>query len=104
MERDTPLRGVGKTALGMAMIRAGESGRADRLFDDPYAQAFLEAAPAAFAADEARAVRDRSSASLGAAFASHAVLRTRFFDDFLLTAVGAGCRQVILLAAGLDSR
>ncbi|MCL2586473.1 MAG: SAM-dependent methyltransferase, partial [Streptosporangiales bacterium] len=41
---------------------------------------------------------------LGAAFASHAVLRTRFFDDFLLTAVGAGCRQVILLAAGLDSR
>jgi methyltransferase (TIGR00027 family) len=32
------------------------------------------------------------------------VLRTRFFDDFLLAAVGDGCRQVVLLAAGLDTR
>jgi O-methyltransferase involved in polyketide biosynthesis len=37
--------GVGKTALGAAMVRAEESRRGDRLFDDPYADAFLAAAP-----------------------------------------------------------
>jgi O-methyltransferase involved in polyketide biosynthesis len=43
-----PLRGVGKTALGVARVRARESQREDRLFDDPYAQAFVDAAPGAF--------------------------------------------------------
>src|SRR5260370_2592173 len=43
-----PLQGVGKTALGVAMVRARESRRDDRLFDDPYAQAFVDAAPGAF--------------------------------------------------------
>jgi O-methyltransferase involved in polyketide biosynthesis len=38
--------GVGKTALGVAMVRAEESRRGDRLFDDPYAAAFLAAATA----------------------------------------------------------
>jgi methyltransferase (TIGR00027 family) len=33
-----------------------------------------------------------------------AVIRTRFFDDYLLAACTAGCRQVVLLAAGLDTR
>lgn len=45
MRPDEPLQGVGKTALGVAMARARESRRADRLFDDPYAQAFVDAAP-----------------------------------------------------------
>ncbi len=40
--------GVGKTALGAAAVRAAESRRADRLFDDPCAEAFLAAAPGAF--------------------------------------------------------
>jgi methyltransferase (TIGR00027 family) len=31
-------------------------------------------------------------------------VRTRFFDDFLLEAAAAGCRQAVLLAAGLDAR
>lgn len=35
--------GVGKTALGVAMVRVHESRRADRLFEDPYAEAFLQA-------------------------------------------------------------
>lgn len=34
----------------------------------------------------------------------HGVIRTRFFDDYLLAACAAGCRQVVLLAAGLDTR
>lgn len=112
--------GVGKTALGVAMVRAEESRRGDRLFDDPYAEAFLTAAPGAFEPERQAASKvgadgsrdaaaegggDRSGMSAwGAAFWSHAVLRTRFFDDELLAAAARGIRQVVLLAAGLDSR
>jgi len=98
---------VGKTALGVAHVRARESQREDRLFDDPYAQAFVDAAPGAF--PEEQAVRGRSAgagplASLGAAFYAHAVIRTRFYDEYLTAAARAGSRQVVLLAAGLDTR
>lgn len=97
--------GVGKTALGVAMVRAEESRRADRLFDDPYAQAFLAAAPGVFDAErESARSREEGMADWGAAFWSHAVIRTRFFDDYLLRVVGDGCRQVAILAAGLDAR
>jgi len=101
------LRGAGKTALGAAMIRAAESGRADRLFDDPYAQAFLDAVPAAFPGLPAAGIEhagDAGPMSAGAAFCARAAVRTRFFDDYLSDAASAGCRQVVLLAAGLDAR
>jgi len=94
--------GVGKTALGVAAVRAAESRRADRLFNDPYAEAFLAAAPGAF--DLEQRTEAGQMASLGAAFASHAVTRTRFFDDYLLAATAGGIGQVVLLAAGLDTR
>jgi methyltransferase (TIGR00027 family) len=102
-----PPRGVGKTALGVARVRAHESQREDRLFDDPYAQAFVDAAPGAF--PEEQAVRGSPDAHgplalLGAAFYAHAVIRTRFYDDYLIAATAAGSRQVVLLAAGLDTR
>jgi methyltransferase (TIGR00027 family) len=107
MGSERPLTGVGKTALGVAMVRARETRRADRLFDDPYAEAFLTAAPQAFL--EERQVPDtgagaRGLATLGAAFSVHGVLRTRFFDDYLRSSASDGCRQVVLLAAGLDTR
>ena len=84
-------------------MRAEECRRADRLFDDSYAQAFLDAAPGAFAKEE-RALSGGGLASLGEAFYSRGVIRTRFFDDYLLAACAAGCTQVVLLAAGLDTR
>ena len=99
---DTP-EGVGRTALGMALVRAEESRRPDRLFDDPYADAFVAAAPDAFADHEAAADAE-ALAALGVAFAFNAAIRTRFYDDYLLSASRVGCRQVALLAAGLDSR
>lgn len=43
-------------------------------------------------------------ADLGASLGRHVVIRTRFFDDYLLDAAAAGVRQVVLLAAGLDTR
>jgi methyltransferase (TIGR00027 family) len=106
MSRDSgPLAGVGKTALGVAMVRAEESRRADRLFDDPYADAFLAAAPGAFESEQRAAVAGSSElAAWGAAFWSDAVIRTRFFDDYLLAAAADGLRQIVLLAAGLDTR
>lgn len=90
---DTP-RGVGRTALGVARIRAWESRKPDRLFDDPYAAAFTADAPAG----DRRPITPGSSR---ARLILHVVLRTRFYDDYLLA---ARHRQVVLLAAGLDTR
>lgn len=107
MEPRESLRGVGKTALGVARVRAEESRRPDRLFDDPYAQAFSDAAPGAFPEEPTTAGELASLgtvAALGAAFYFHGVIRTRFFDDYLLASCSAGCAQVVLLAAGLDTR
>jgi methyltransferase (TIGR00027 family) len=101
MASQESLTSMGKTALGMARVRAEESRRPDRLFDDPYAAAFLAAAPADFPEEQAVS---GELASLGAVFFFHGVIRTRFFDDYLLAATTAGCRQVALLAAGLDTR
>ena len=89
-------KGVGMTALGVAMVRATESAREDRLFDDPYARAFVDAAPGEFVTS--------TNPEVARALYSHVVVRTRFYDRHLLAATAAGCRQVVLLAAGLDTR
>jgi len=79
--------------------------RADRLFNDLYAEAFLMAAPGAFDAEQRAAEAAAGDmVSWGAAFWSHAVIKTRFFDDHRRDATARGIRQVVLLAAGLDAR
>ena len=90
---------MGRTALGMAWVRAEESNRPDRLFDDPYARAFVAAAPGALPEWGASAGGDFMARVLHSA-----VVRTRFYDDFLMDACVRGCHQVVLLAAGMDSR
>jgi methyltransferase (TIGR00027 family) len=102
MASPDPLSGVGETSLGAAMLRAEESARADRLFDDPYAAAFVAAAPDAFA--DGPDPGDPEIAALKDAFCAHMAVRTRFYDDYLLAASAHGCQQVVLLAAGLDAR
>lgn len=101
------LQGVGRTALGVAVVRARESLREDRLFNDPFAQAFVDASPGAFP-ERPTSAEDLAAlgplASLGEVFSFHAVVRTRFFDDYLIAATAGGCQQVVLLAAGLDTR
>jgi methyltransferase (TIGR00027 family) len=91
--------GVGRTALGMACVRADEDRRPDRLFSDPYAQAFVAAAPDALPSGGVAGNGDPMAGVVHAA-----VVRTRFFDDFLMDACVSGCRQVVLVAAGLDTR
>jgi methyltransferase (TIGR00027 family) len=88
--------------LGVARVRARESSRPDRLFDDPYAAAFAAAGPEDVTPRGADASADGPPSR--AALAFQIVIRTRFFDDFVLAATGAGCHQVVLLAAGLDTR
>ncbi len=79
----------------MAAERARESARPDRLFDDPLADAL--AGPEG----------GRIMAEMGAEMPENPALpiRTRYFDDRLLNMVGAnGITQVVLLAAGMDTR
>jgi methyltransferase (TIGR00027 family) len=102
MATDVP-EGVGATALGAAMMRARESARAGGLFVDPYAAAFVAAAPPIFE-DGPDAEDDPAIAGLEAAFAEVVAVRTRFFDDFVTRAVTSGCRQVVIVGAGLDTR
>jgi methyltransferase (TIGR00027 family) len=97
------LEGVSETALGAAEMRAEESSRPDRLFDDPYAGAFVAAAPPLFP-DLPSLDDDPGLAALKDEFLAGMAIRTRFYDEFLATACAAGSRQVVLLAAGLDTR
>ncbi len=93
------LTGVPKTALGVARIRARESERPNRLFNDPYAAAFVAAVPDAYAED---ANRSDVARAVGARLAMHVIVRTRFYDDYLLAAADEGIRQVVVLA-GIDA-
>ena len=90
---------VSATALGVAMVRAAESERPDRLFDDPFASAFVAAATSTPPLVLTPAQRRRASALV-----DWITVRTRFFDDLMLHACAHGCRQVVILAAGLDAR
>ena len=102
MMADGFLGGVGETALGAAMLRADESARSDRLFDDPYAGAFVAAAPDIFA--DGPDPGDPEIERLRLAFTDQLAIRTRFYDDYVLAATRAGCTQIVLLGAGLDTR
>ena len=84
---------LGATAHWTAAARAHESLREDHLFNDPWAAALAGTEGSAWAAN-------RPAESL-----APMILRIRFFDDFLqrLTRENA-IRQVILMAAGLDTR
>jgi methyltransferase (TIGR00027 family) len=99
----SPLPAVGRTALGVARVRAAESARAQPLFTDPYAAEFLAAAGSE-PDGTAETAPTEEQRRWRAAIAFHIVMRTRFFDDYLTDAVAGGCEQVVLLGAGLDAR
>lgn len=81
------------TAHWTAAMRAMESVREDRLFDDPWATAL--------AGDVGAAWRESRSADSILPI----VIRTRFFDDFLQrVARECGLAPIVLVAAGLDKR
>ncbi len=93
------MRPVSRTAVGVARIRAAEARRPDPLFDDPWAQAFVDASPSA-----AEAARGEATEEVRRRLVEQVSIRTRFYDDVLRGAAAAGLRQVVLVAAGFDTR
>ncbi len=99
--------GAGVTALGLAAARCVESGRDDRLIEDPYARGLFLATGASL---PMRLDWPAAGESVSAAEALHLHgsryigLRTRFYDDVLLAGAGAGISQAVILGAGLDTR
>lgn len=92
--------GIGATSLGVAVLRAQESSRTNRLFDDSYAQAFVDRADPGGSMWNSRP----GGPDFLHLMAGQVAVRTRYFDDALLEAATAGIDQVVLLACGMDSR
>lgn len=102
MQRHAPgIDAIGRTAFMVAALRAAEHRNPDGLFTDPYAAHFLRAAGTDPDTDEDP---QGSGPGFAALMRTQAVVRTRFFDDQLRAASGQGCRQVVLVASGMDSR
>lgn len=96
-----PLRDVSRTSLVTAALRAAETRRPDRLYADPYAEHLAGDDGPVLAAEVGAFYRDNSGVPRITAFNA---IRTRFFDDRLLTRTKAGARQVVICAAGMDTR
>ena len=102
---------VGATATMVAAARALATREPNPLIEDPYAEPLVRAVGIDFftklidgtiSTDEADQASDGGAAKL---MTTMMAIRTRFFDDFLLSATtGAGIRQAVILASGLDSR
>lgn len=110
-ERDTwdITTSVGSTALFVAAARALESQRPEPLILDPYAEVFCRAAGGEWAdMMDGRASGSHGMQLLGGDFGTHFVsfqaARTKYFDAYFAEAVAAGVRQLVVVAAGLDSR
>ena len=93
--RREPPTPVGSTAHWIAAVRARESARPDRLFDDPYAAAL---------AGELGLQVMQASEKAGGGRNEFIPVRVRWFDDLVEGQAAAGIRQVVLLGAGLDTR
>jgi methyltransferase (TIGR00027 family) len=102
---------VGSTALGVAAARAAETSSDNPLIKDPFARAFLDAAGEGMWSLTSDPKLSAELTDLVPDLAAHTqamvdfmAVRTKWFDDLFLDAVSSGVRQVVILAAGLDSR
>jgi methyltransferase (TIGR00027 family) len=97
---------VGSTALFVAIARALEAQKPDPLAVDPYAEVFCRAVggPAADVLDGKAPDHELKTSDFGEHFVNFQGARTRYFDEYFRRAAADGVRQVVILAAGLDSR
>ncbi|MBC1240999.1 SAM-dependent methyltransferase [Nostoc punctiforme FACHB-252] len=79
----------------MAVARALETQRADGLFEDPLAAILAGEDMIAEIRPKVQEFEDKGAPIIP--------VRTRFFDDFLISQI-PGIRQVIILGAGMDTR
>lgn len=99
--------GPGVTALGLAAARSVETGRPDRLIEDPLARVLFEAADTRLEMLVEWPAPGRpvtSTEALHLHGSRYIGLRTRFYDDVLMDAARSGATQAVLLGAGLDTR
>ncbi|QLL08128.1 class I SAM-dependent methyltransferase [Mycobacterium vicinigordonae] len=103
--------GPGLTAVMVAFARANETDSDDPLIRDPYARLLVDNADVgAWAAmlDPGMVAKMKATSAQTAAIIDHLsnyqVVRTHFFDRCTIDAMADGIRQVVILAAGLDSR
>lgn len=102
--------GTSKTADYVALFRAIESSRpeGERLFDDPYAECFLDG-KLKFGA---RLARNRLGRSFVCSYIDRnwpgsrpsVSVRTRLIDDAVRSAIAGGASQMAILGAGYDTR
>jgi methyltransferase (TIGR00027 family) len=107
---------VGATAVMVALARAAETASADPLIRDQFAEPLVStpelegvreqvAAWWASEPDDGSEDGDDLDATVDSEqMINYQAVRTHFFDAYFADAVAAGIRQVVILAAGLDSR
>ncbi|ORA84633.1 class I SAM-dependent methyltransferase [Mycobacterium malmoense] len=101
---------VGATATMVAAARAVASKADNPLIDDPFAEPLVRAVGIEFLArwvngDITAADVDVANDAWGLQrMADLMGARTRYFDAFFRDAMGAGIRQAVILASGLDAR
>ena len=95
---------VGATAVMVAAARAAETDKDNPLIRDPYAKVLVAGAGTGvweFMLDNEFVAK---VAAVVEHMGSYQAVRTHFFDEFFTAAAGAGIRQIVILASGLDSR
>jgi methyltransferase (TIGR00027 family) len=99
---------VGATALSVAAARAVETATADPLITDEFAYLLVSSAGqpwARLASPDLEWIGDDERGRRAHRLAcDYQAVRTHFFDTYFADAVAGGIRQVVILAAGLDSR
>jgi methyltransferase (TIGR00027 family) len=102
---------VGATAVMVALCRAAETASAEPLIRDPFAEplvsrpelAEIRHRMAPWWAD--RPGEDGADFTMAAQhMINYQAVRTHFFDAYFIAAAGAGIRQAVILASGLDTR
>jgi methyltransferase (TIGR00027 family) len=99
---------VGATALSVAAARAVETATADPLIRDEFAYLLVSSAGEPWARLASPGLEwigdDEHGRRAHRLACDYQAVRTHFFDTYFADAVAAGIRQVVILAAGLDSR
>jgi methyltransferase (TIGR00027 family) len=101
-----PASSVGATATMVAASRAIASQGPDPLLEDPLADPLVRAVglpPFVRLIDGEVNLDDHPALNRRTRIEQMAV-RTRFFDNFFITATESGIRQAVILASGLDTR
>src|ERR1700739_4455129 len=101
---------VGATAVMVALARAAETASADPLIRDRFAEVLVSTPELEGGREQVHAWGtvyeddDPYFTVNSQHMINYQAVRTHFFDEYFAEAVAAGIRQVVILAAGLDSR